>query len=191
MGQRLNVEIVANGEAKANVYMHWSAYTRPALAITKLAINVFEGMKEGVENDLEMFYNILMVVFPGSSINQFEYENLLKKGITNIKPQKEVNRNDGLISFTEEGMEETRHWEEGRVTIDITAKKVLFDVYYYDTEDEISKEHCGEEVESNPFEDWIPYQEFKELASKYINMINEQIWHIKIKNSDEYISFIE
>ena len=33
MGQRLNVEMIANGESLVNAYFHWSAYTDEALSI--------------------------------------------------------------------------------------------------------------------------------------------------------------
>ena len=39
------------------------------------------------------------------------------------------NRNDGLIEISEECMENTRRWEEARVTIDVDARTFDFDVY--------------------------------------------------------------
>ena len=77
----------------------------------------------------------------------------------------------------------------------------LFDVYYIDTEEELedssldwsvyAKEHCGsEELDDNPFDRWLPYDEFEEIADKFIGLINDQIWHIKLKGSNEYITFI-
>ena len=42
MGQRLNIEMVANGESLVNVYFHWSAYTDEALSILQEIIKIQE-----------------------------------------------------------------------------------------------------------------------------------------------------
>ena len=49
-------------------------------------------------------------------------------------------RNDGLISVTQEGMDETRQWEEGRVNIDIGKMSVDFCVLVSYTKDEFEEE---------------------------------------------------
>ena len=69
-----------------------------------------------------------------------------------------TNRNLGLISFTDEGMEETRKWEEGRLTIDIdfddkdydfygNKNLVDFEVYFQIDEEEINESY-EEEIKS-------------------------------------------
>ena len=42
MGQRLNIEIMKNGETIANCYYHWSAYTTSALATAIMVISNYE-----------------------------------------------------------------------------------------------------------------------------------------------------
>ena len=48
----------------------------------------------------------------------------------NEKFEVATNRNDGLISITEKGKDETRRWMEGEATIDILNMKVSNDCYF-------------------------------------------------------------
>lgn len=169
MGQRLNVEIIAKNKTVANVYMHWSAYTDESANIAIRVLVEFLDFNNRMISNKQSIYTRLKKALPGASINKDEYENLQKEGITNIIPEKVISRNDGLISFTEKGIAETRDWEEGRVSIDIENKKILFDVYWTDTVESYKEDYDVSDedmlkipkVEQNPFIEWLSLEEFR------------------------------
>lgn len=151
MGQRLNVEITKNGDILANAYYHWSAYTMDALRLTERIIHDYLDIY-GLPltyypdeiSDLEIATRLLIMT--GAGVDAIERdrlkadppEGLFTKQGSIILPRS-VNRNAGLIAVTKEGIEETRKWEEGRVTIDIGTKNVDFQVCSYLTKEEVDE----------------------------------------------------
>lgn len=127
MGQRLNIEVRYDGEPVANAYYHWSAYTSSSLNLLGQVIEAYRSRTE--INKLKVAVEILQAT--GAGINEEEKENIAKDTtgrFNNISFQDCDNRNTGLLSVTEQGMEETRKWEEGRVTVDIGTEEFTFDV---------------------------------------------------------------
>lgn len=124
MGQRLNIEIHENGKCLANAYYHWSGYTEDALSLTQKILDYFPSRKnkDGWICAYELLY------YTGA---RFAPDELVRIGIDeNIARAlgMEANRNNGLIAVSEEGIEETRYWEEGRVEIDIGNNAINFSV---------------------------------------------------------------
>lgn len=191
MGQRLNVEIISKNKTIANVYMHWSAYTDSSFEIAIRVLENFLDINNKLLDNKQTIYTRLKKALPGASINQSEYEALVKESVKGIYVGKYVDRNDGLISFTEKGIADTRDWEEGRVSIDIENKKILFDVYWTDSIEEykndydVSDEDILEipKVEQNPFIDWLSLEEFRNtkkwLQYNYIRTETEIIHWIR------------
>ena len=105
MGQRLNIEMKSKGKVVANCYYHWSAYTMTALQLTKEIISNFDDIK--VDDDVKRAVKLLELTGAGYS-----------------------DRDNGLIATTEEEMNDTRYWEEGRVTIDMDNKIFDFNVFF-------------------------------------------------------------
>lgn len=197
MGQRLNVEIVVNSKTIANIYMHWSAYTSSSLRVTKEIIEAFNDIEEKDLENLNAIYKRIQFALENASVTKDEEKRLKEAGIKNIKAVKNVNRNDGLVAFTQKGIEDTRAWEEGRTTIDIQNKKVLFDVYYisdreeFDNEEDIeSFESHSEKADKNPFENWLSYEEFNEVANDILHKIYDKIYNLKLPKN-QVLSFIE
>lgn len=193
MGQRLNVEIISKGRTIANVYMHWSAYTSSSLDITKDFITVFSDIKSEDLENLSEIYRRIKIAALGSSVTPDEV-NRLKDTHPEITAMDNVNRNDGLISFTEEGIEENRNWEEGRVSIDIENKTVDFRVYYDNTNEDdeyiINKFKTVPTIESKLFNVApISYCDFCEEYNKIGKIIDDAIYNIIVDNRK--ISFIE
>ena len=127
MGQRLNIEVHYDGELVANAYYHWSAYTSSSLNLLGKVIEAYQNRTE--INKLKVAVEILQAT--GAGINEEERQNIAKDKtgrFNNISFQECENRNTGLLSVTEHGMEETRKWEEGRVTVDISTEEFTFDV---------------------------------------------------------------
>lgn len=149
MGQRLNIEIV-NGEISlANCYYHWSAYTHSALCLTKKVIEAYYDSEAIV--GLKMAVDLLEAT--GGGVNEVEREEIQKQPdkFGHLKFKDCVNRNGGLLAVTESGKEETRKWEEGRVTIDLDTETFCFDVLSYDTIEDYT-EYCDESFNEDDFE---------------------------------------
>lgn len=157
MGQRLNIEIRRKKDNKilANSYYHWSAYTYSSL---KLADEIIENIYDIIRNDKvsDEIKAIQLLQTTGAGLLEQEYETLKEEDKKYCSLA--TNRNLGLISFTEKGMEETRTWEESRLTITIdfddkeydfvgNKNRVDFEVYFPTSREEI-EEYYGEELKS-------------------------------------------
>lgn len=157
MGQRLNIEIRRKKDNKilANSYYHWSAYTYSSL---KLADEIIENIYDIIRNDKvsDEIKAIQLLQTTGAGLLEQEYETLKEEDKKYCSLA--TNRNLGLISFTEKGMEETRTWEESRLTITIDfddkeydfvgdKNRVDFEVYFPTSREEI-EEYYGEELKN-------------------------------------------
>lgn len=139
MGQRLNIEIVNGETSLANCYYHWSAYTGSALGLTRQIIDAYYDSEAIV--GLKMAVDLLEAT--GGGVNEAEKEEIQKQAdkFGHLKFKDCVNRNEGLLSVTENGKEETRKWEEGRVTIDLGSETFCFDVLFYETIEDYAEYH--------------------------------------------------
>lgn len=157
MGQRLNIEIRRKKDNKilANSYYHWSAYTYSSL---KLANEIIENIYDIIRNDKtsDEIKAIQLLQTTGAGLLEDEY-NLLKEEDKKYCSLA-TDRNLGLISFTEKGIENTRNWEEGRLTINVDfdnkeydfvgdKNRVDFEVYLPTSREEI-EEYYREELKS-------------------------------------------
>ena len=157
MGQRLNIEIRRKKDNKilANSYYHWSAYTYSSL---KLAEEIVENIYDIIRNDKtsDEIKAIQLLQTTGAGLLEDEY-NLLKEEDKKYCSLA-TDRNLGLISFTEKGIENTRNWEEGRLTINVDfdnkeydfvgdKNRVDFEVYFPISREEI-EERYKEELKS-------------------------------------------
>lgn len=184
MGQRLNIEIHENGKCLANAYYHWSAFTEDAIKLTQKIIDYFPSRqnKNGWTCAYELLYHT------GA---RFVPDELMRIGIDeNIARMLGMgaNRDNGLIAISEEGIEETRFWEEGRVTIDIGREIVDFEVFLnytdeYEDENEISPEY----VESDYDNHNIPFCLFDNFSLLLLN-VNKRVF--KFNNDDGVLTAI-
>ena len=157
MGQRLNVEIRRKKDNKilANSYYHWSAYTYPSL---ELADEIMENIYGVIINDKvsDEIKAIQLLQTTGAGLLEQEYNALNEEDKKYCSLA--TNRDLGLISFTEKGMEKTRAWEESRLTITIDfdnkeydfvgdRNRVDFEVYLSISREEI-EEYYREELKS-------------------------------------------
>lgn len=132
MGQRLNVEIHYEGEIMANAYYHWSGYTRSALEVTKEIINAYQPYQENIKMPKEVIA-IRLLESTGARLTPEELRVANDRFKDDAPFEGDANRNDGLISITKEGIENTRGWEEGRVILNLDDETVAFNVcgYYF------------------------------------------------------------
>lgn len=135
MGQRLNLEFVQGQKVIGNAYYHWSAYTLSSLHLAKIALERLKELKEKGYSGRLMVSHALHAT--GAKMTPEELQWLK----TNADTTKEdrlsyitqytlypspVNRNDGLIGFSPESIQNTRNWAEGTVQIDIDTLTVNF-----------------------------------------------------------------
>lgn len=178
MGQRLNIEIVSNGKLLANVYYHWDAYTGISLQRTDDILNKLNEIKEFVKDDL--YLAIKLLESTGAGINAEERNYILADPeLSKYLPINDcVGRNEGILSITKENMQYTRYWEEGRVTIDIGKRTILFRVYWEWTKEEYLDDYPDmEHYEQLPTIDYdlekeISFDKFEGLKNLYTSTID-------------------
>lgn len=178
MGQRLNIEIVSNGKLLANAYYHWDAYTGISLRRTGAILDKLNAIQEPIKDDLDLAIKLLEST--GAGINAEERNYILADPeLSKYLPINDcVDRNEGILSITQKGMQDTRYWEECRVTIDISKRTVVFRVYLELTKEEYLDDYFPdlEYYEQLPTIDYdlekeIPFDKFEELKNLYTRTI--------------------
>lgn len=118
MGQRLNIEIFNEGKVLANAYYHWSGYTSSALALTK---TIIENVNKIVcEND--RLKAVWLLQTTGAGLPDDERNSIEAKDFTGISDF--TDRNSGIIAVSHKAIQETRYWEEARVTIYLDEERI-------------------------------------------------------------------
>ena len=159
MGQRLNIEIKSGDEIIANAYYHWAAYSESAYNLTKIIVNEFDNVK-----DMDKFGQaIALLQKTGSGVDNGDFAIAKSKLPEDFQLIRATNRNNGITSISEEGMTETRNWEEGRVTIDLDSKTIDFDVFDDVEDPEIElKMKNAKQLDFNPFE--MSFEDIEKLG---------------------------
>lgn len=190
MGQRLNIEILCDGEPIANSYFHWSAYTSPALGLTEEIIRYYEETSEIVP--LRIAVDILQKIGAGINDDERSRINSDETGkFKNIEFVDAKSRNDGLIAVTQQSMDETRAWEEGRVEIDIWRETVNFMVFIEVSDEEYEEGRDEGSAASVPGVDFDFYSlcKFKDFL-KLVNIVESNPYGVRIGNN-RIIEWIE
>ena len=154
MGQRLDIELIANDEAlvNANCYYHWSAYTQSALYTLQKVLDNYNHIKDEYKEDSFLLATKCFEI-PDDSYTRDADGNLKIESISaglcesslkmmkflypDVEFQPGIDRNVGLISIHPHDVRETRKWEEGRIVVDLTREEFIFDVFAYFDEEEI------------------------------------------------------
>lgn len=145
MGQRLNIELYKNDELQlyANCYYHWSAYTLSSLYTLKRIIENYRNIKDKYSDPVLLATKCFEI--PDESIRRDENGNITrvecyaglcdksKKLMTFLYPNESfydaIDRNVGLISIHPGDVDNTRTWEEGRMTVNLDKEWFSFDVF--------------------------------------------------------------
>lgn len=180
MGQRLNIEIRKDNKVLANAYYHWSGYTSSALGLTSKILNS-QFLNISFISDKEKAIRLLEETGAGLTENEFNEE------FTNKEYKQAVDRNEGLIAISQEGISETQKWEEARVEIHIDTKMLNLKIYYNLDEDDIYKDTIIEKVETNYFN--VSFDNFEKVNSEIYNLIENKKYSFQFENK-KYI-FIE
>ena len=193
MGQRLNIEIKENEKTLANAYYHWSAYTDSSLGLTEHILKNIDFFKH--ENNIINAIRLLETTGAGLT---FKEKALFKKDFAdfeNIEFEECTGRNDGLIAISESGIRDTRSWEEGRVEIDLTNKTVNFNVVWKETLEEIKEDYPEVSIDDINvldinFEN-ITFDNFSKFKTELINLIENEIYRVKTKDSEIIYNFVQ
>lgn len=174
MGQRLNIEILKNDEILANSYYHWSGFSNSAVDLAVQIISNFEHIKkyrvEKYIKNQDLLFAIRLLEETGAGISNIDKaRKLLEDNTNNLLIKKCDGRNEGIIGITKEDIEETRYWEEGRVSIDIEKQTVDFNVIDEYTTEELKKD-CEEEIKE---------LNIKEIYRSFKNIPFEDIFELK------------
>ena len=151
MGERLNLEIRQGGELLANAYYHWSGYTRSALELVEMVLKEIPKIKESTP--VLKAIRLLEATNAGLTPQEKEYAQQNLEGFDPNQFKDAINRNEGLISISEEGMTDTQRWEEERVTIDLDDQLIGFGACFM-VEDK--EEYCDEYEEAEEEYEAIP-----------------------------------
>lgn len=202
MGQRLNIEIVKNGRVLANSYYHWSGFSNSAINLVIQIIQHYEYIKKyNVEKYIknqDLLLAIRLLEETGAGLNNTDIaRNILKDETMNLKLKECQGRNEGIIGIIQEDIEETRAWEEGRVSIDIENKKIDFDVI---------EEYTLEELKNDYDEEEMKELNIKKIDKNFKNISFEDIFELKAfidkanykkeyyfynKNNNKYVFLIQ
>lgn len=202
MGQRLNIEIVKNGRVLANSYYHWSGFSNSAINLVIQIIQNYEYIKKyNVEKYIknqDLLLAIRLLEETGAGLNNTDIaRNILKDETMNLKLKECQGRNEGIIGIIQEDIEETRAWEEGRVSIDIENKKIDFDVIEEytleelknDYDEEVMKELNIKKIDKN-FKN-ISFEDIFELKAFIDNANYKKEYHFYNKNNNKYVFLIQ
>lgn len=141
MGQRLVVQIEDNGEPLANAYYHWSGYTGSSIDMVNQILEYFDDQPDDLCDDPNTTFAmkgavgtkclaVWLLYMTGARFNLDETARLeserLKEQYEYCFDGKTVDRNDGLLCITREGMEKNLGWSEGTVYIDLSTKEIDF-----------------------------------------------------------------
>lgn len=185
MGQRLNIEIIENDEVIANAYYHWSGYTSSALNLTNTIL------ENDVLYDDKILNAIKLLELTGAHLTSLEVEHLDKE-LKMMNFSIAQSRNEGLISISKEGINETRYWEEARVEIHVDKRCLKFDLCWTLDRDDYTD---GELDEAEEFEladlllNQCSFDDFKSLHTSVLSLINNKKYYFKHK--ENFYSFIE
>ena len=115
----------------------------------------------------------------------------------NLKLNQCKGRNEGIIGITEEDINETRDWEEGRITIDINTKTIDFGVIDEYTLKELQENYDEEEIKELDIKDIdrefnnIPFEEVFELKA-FIDKSNyKEEYYFHNNRNDKYVFLIQ
>ena len=124
MGQRLNIEIWHGQKCLAAAYYHWSAYTNEAAKLVKKILDAYH-KERSIPNRR---YAVKLLEVTGAALTDEERAVMLESVHRENDYKPCTGRNDGLIAVTENGINNTRSWEEYRVSIYLDQERINFAV---------------------------------------------------------------
>ena len=167
MGQRLNIQIemgISNSSENkvlANAYYHWSGYTSSAYELVNKIVQ--SGVYSlDILDPVEKAIRLLEAT--GAGLTQDEFTETYDEEIY----KKATSRNEGLIAISEEGIEETQHWEEARVIINLSTGMVdMGGVYYLYEVDELDEDESLDDFPELEYDLHTSIYEFVDVYNEF------------------------
>ena len=192
MGQRLIMNIYeyeGNSEPILNVYYHWSAYTRSAYEEAKIFLTEYNRITR-TGNLIIDCLNALESA--GARVCEPEESEALFKDLNFEAATDSINRNNGIIAYTESGKEDNEAYGEGTLNVYMRSETIANYCTWATDEDEILDSEI--DPESIPLIDQdLEYISFNDLENTLMmlnNMVRSRVYIYKTPNN-EYISLIE
>lgn len=163
MGQRLNIEFIYDDKAIASAYYHYSGYTVTALEeLSNIhnAINYenIHDKKSAILELVDVFDNKLHKL-SGLTLDSLDE---VKKYIPEYSGVKnELNRNFGLLSISEKGMNLAREWMELILRYDIKNKKIIGNNAVFETDINIYPIQISERLKEITSDEYNKYMDFE------------------------------
>lgn len=221
MGQRLTIQIFENKNSEqsiATLYYHWSAYTESALDELKTFYNnyrhyfkiqqidqkllqlhptPFEAVKQynELDNIVTSIYQAVIETGGGYASDADEAENainLYSALKTHYNPNHSVNRNNGIVAFTEEQQNELYNLSEEDIKLYLDEQEFQFNVYcsYIINDDRDDYEHLIEKWFNTEDIDDITNEQIINYCTNNLPKIDD-LQYYKIDNIDSLISTFE
>lgn len=175
MGQRLNIEIrygSSEEDVLANCYYHWDGYTSTSAIHALGIIEKYESIKDSCEKDSPEFAIKLLVR------NMEGFEDSEIKRYTKASLPQVVDRNRGIVSIFEEGIEETRKNAEATLVVDIKNEIInIEDCMIFERLNEIKwreqEFNCTIKLLKTKWEpSEIPFKDFKGFVNQWASEQN-------------------
>lgn len=183
MGQRLNIEIWNDGLILANAYYHWSGYTSSAIELTRKILIDNIGNENNNNSRLKA---IQLLQNTGAGLTESERNCIFaEKGFINFTPC--YGRNEGLIAITDKGIQDTRIWEETRVSIYLDESRIDFNAFYCEDRWEYDKacDESSKQFDKLPIVNWnlkdIKFKDFYLFEELIKEMIKNKEYCFRLK----------
>jgi hypothetical protein len=163
MGQRLNLEFQYGDKVIANAYYHWSGYTIDSLIelLTVHELMEYDNIHDEKSAIIELVnvYDNKLHKLSGLTLDSLDE---VKKYIPEYSGVKnELNRNFGLLSISEKGMNLTREWMELILRYDIKNKKIIGNNAVFETDINIYPIQISERLKEITSDEYNKYMDFE------------------------------
>ena len=209
MGQRLNIEITKGDKVIANAYYHWSGYTSSALELINIIVGFYNSKCKEFDSYDDLFKASVLLLSTGAGFTKESYEYIINysnnfnnvfKSIDTKYLFMATSRDDGLIGLTEHEINETRNWEEARVSFDLDSLTIDFNALFYSSIEEYKNDYCCDDEDDINLKNFdldvdihsIPISRFPEFYNKMKEYLKDDLgFIIKKDNKEEVYIFIE
>lgn len=195
MGQRLVISIYKDNKESQEpimaIYYHWSGYTTSALYEAREIINNYK--KYEAANKEDYFKNLILALEDaGARIEPCELEYAIKTHPEIDFKTDDVNRNNGLIAISDNGISNIQNYSEGDLNIYLEEELVqnLCLMYYANIEQFNEYQGVNLDIEDIPLLDI----DFDNIKFEEIGFVLEEIKNLNAytfkNNFGEIICFI-
>lgn len=132
MGQRLVVALISGKEVVAAVYYHWSAYFDSTIyRLCELSEDILKAEKEARDPLLGILEGLAKRGggVRGGDNPEKELAAVHQLYPTYVNPE-EYSRNDGIITFTKDGLDGFYYWADGFASINLDTHLIHNGVWY-------------------------------------------------------------